>query len=203
MRKSFFPLTLLAMLTFATGGAQAQDKVELFGGYSYVHAQTSWNEALLCPAPPIPCPVTVVSPKLNLNGWGFSGVYKPKEWLGLGADFSGQYGSFNGASYHLQTYLFGPQISLPGKISPFAHVFVGGAHATSGSGFAPNSVLAAVGGSPNNGFAAEVGAGIDIKVAPLIWFRPVEIDYLATRLSQDSSSTQSQPRFSAGVVLHF
>lgn len=203
MRKFFFPFTLLAMLTFAAGGAQAQDKIEVFGGYSYVHAQTHWDETLLCPVGIIPCPATVVGPKLNLNGWEFSGLYKPKEWLGLGADISGQYGSFNGASYHLQTYLFGPQISLPGKVSPFAHVFVGGAHATSGSGFAPNSVLVATGGSPNNGFAAELGVGIDVKIAPFIWIRPVQIDYLATRLSQGNSSTQSQPRVSAGLVFHF
>jgi hypothetical protein len=194
MRGPFF---LLSLLAFAADSTRAQDKIEVFGGYSYVHAPTSWTETLLCPF--VTCPVTLVNPKLNLNGWKISGVYKAKDWLGLGADFGGHYGSFNGASYHLQTYLFGPQISFPGRVSPFVHVLVGGAHATSGTSFS-SSAVAPANGSPNNGFAAAVGAGIDIKLAPFIWFRPVQIDYLATRFN---SSTQSQPRISAGVVLHF
>ncbi len=198
MRRLFFPLTLVAILASVAGNAQAQDKIEVFGGYSYLRASTSWDETLLCPGPP--CAVTIVNPKLNLNGWEVSGVFKPNRWLGLGADFSGHYGSFNGASYHLQTYLFGPQISLPGKISPFAHVLVGGAHATSGTGIIPNFFVTPANGRPNNGFAAAFGAGIDIKIAPFVSLRPVQIDYLATRFD---SSTQSQPRFSTGVVLHF
>ncbi len=198
MRGPFLLLSLLAILAFATDSTRAQDNVELFGGYSYVHAQTRWTETLLCPGPP--CPVTIVNPKLNLNGWEVSGLYKMKPWLGLGADLSGHYGSFSGASYHLQTYLFGPQVALPGKVSPFAHVLVGGAHSTSGTSVVSSSVVAAAGGSPNNSFAAAVGVGIDIKIAPLVWFRPVQIDYLATRFN---SNTQSQPRISAGVVLHF
>jgi hypothetical protein len=201
MHKTFFLLSLIGMLVFAAGSAQAQDKIEVFGGYSYVHAQTSWTEALLCPQ--VTCPFRLVKPKLNLNGWEVSGIYKANRWLGLGADFSGHYGSFSGASYHLQTYLFGPQISLPGKISPFAHVLVGGAHATSGVGAGSSSIVTAANGTPNDTFAAIVGAGIDIKVAPFLWFRPVQIDYLATRFNQPNSGTQSQPRFSAGVVFHF
>jgi hypothetical protein len=198
MRRLFLLLSLIALLAFAAGSAQAQDKIELFGGYSYVHAPTSWAETLVCPF--VTCPVTVVNPKLNLNGWEISGVFKAKEWLGLAADFSGHYGSFNGASYHSQTYLFGPQVSFPGRVSPFAHVFVGGAHATSGTGAIPLSAVTPANGSTNNGFATAVGAGIDIKIAPLIWFRPIQIDYLATRFN---ANTQSQPRISAGVVLHF
>ena len=198
MRRPFFLLSLLAMLAFAADSTRAQDKIEVFGGYSYVRAQTSWTETLLCPL--VTCPVTLVKPKLNLNGWEVSGLYKMKPWLGLGADLSGHYGSFSGASYHLQTYLFGPQIALPGKVSPFAHVLVGGAHSTSGTSVGSGSLVAAAGGSPNNGFAAAVGAGIDIKIVPFVSFRPIQIDYLATRFN---SSTQSQPRISAGVVLHF
>jgi opacity protein-like surface antigen len=198
MRRLFFLFSLIALLGFAACSAQAQDKIEVFGGYSYLRASTSWDETLRCPGPP--CPVTIVNSKLNLNGWEVSGRYKMKPWLGLGADFSSHYGSFNGIKYHELTYLFGPQISLPGKVSPFAHVLVGGAHSTSGTVVSPNSLVAAAGGSPNNAFAAAVGAGIDIKIAPLVSFRPVQIDYLATRFN---SSTQSQPRISAGVVLHF
>jgi hypothetical protein len=44
------------------------------------------------------------------------------------------------------------------------------------------------------------GAGIDIKVSPLVSFRPIQLDYLTTRFN---SAWQSQPRISAGVVFHF
>jgi hypothetical protein len=49
-----------------------------------------------------------------------------------------------------------------------------------------------------NAFATAFGVGIDIKVAPFIALRPIQIDYLITRFN---SSTQNQPRVSAGLVL--
>ena len=195
--KFLLPAMFLGSLLGATT-ARAQDKIEIFGGYSYLHASTTWNETLLCPA--TGCPVTVVNPKLNLNGWEVSGVYNLTSWLGAKADFSGHYGSFNGISFHEHNYLFGPQLRMPGKISPFAHVLFGGVHTTSGTGFGSGAIITPVGGSPNNGFAAVFGAGIDVKVLPSLYFRPVQIDYLLTRLN---SNTQSQPRYSTGVVLHF
>jgi hypothetical protein len=194
---SFLLMMFLGNL-LGIGSARAQDKIEIFGGYSYLHASTSWNETVLCPGPT--CPVTVVNPKLNLNGWEASGVYNLTSWLGAKADFSGHYGSFNGISFHETNYLFGPQLRMPGKISPFAHALFGGAHTTSGTGFGSGTIITPVGGSPNNGFAAVLGAGIDVKVLPFLYFRPVQIDSLLTRLY---SGTQSQLRYSAGIVLHF
>ena len=197
MHRTFLLLSLIGALGLAAGSAEAQDKVEIFGGYSFVRTPTSWNETLACPVMLPPCTPTLVNPKLNLSGWEVSGTYKVKPWLGFGADLSGHYGSFNRAGYHLQTYLFGPQISLPGKISPFAHVLVGGAHAT--NSLSDEAVLPA-NGSTNSGFATAVGVGIDIKIFPLVSIRPMQIDYLATRFN---GSVQSQPRISAGVVFHF
>ena len=62
-----------------------------------------------------------VSEKTNLNGWEFSGQYKFLPFLGAVADFSGNYGTLHSANTREHTFLFGPQISLPGKVSPFAH----------------------------------------------------------------------------------
>jgi len=42
--------------------------------------------------------------------------------------------------------------------------------------------------------------GIDIKVARHLSLRPIQLDYLVTRFA---SGTQSDPRASAGIVLHF
>ena len=201
MRKVAFAFLLLTMILeclLGVGSVGAQDKMQIFGGYSYLHASTSWNETTLCPT--TGCPVSPVNPKLNLNGWEVSGVYALTSWLGAKADFSGHYGSFHGAGFHEHHYLFGPQLRMPGKISPFAHALFGGVHTTSGSGFTSGLIITPVGGSPNNGFAAVFGAGIDVKMLPLVSLRPVQIDYLLTRLT---SNTESQPRYSAGFVFHF
>jgi Outer membrane protein beta-barrel domain len=199
MRKLFF-LLLIATLAFAAGSAQAQNKIEVFGGYSFLRGETSWVEAPFCNVIVCEAPVVLVGSNPNLNGWELSGFYKVDDLLGLGADFGGSYGSFKGASYHVQTYLFGPHVSFPGRVSPFANVLLGVAHSSSGSNLSSNPVITPQNGSSNTSFAASVGVGIDLKVTSFVWVRPIQIDYLATHFN---SNTQSLPRLSAGVVLHF
>src|ERR1700728_3382415 len=109
----FRKLSLLCGLIFLislTAHAQDSDKVELYGGYSYMRFDSS--------------PIT------NMNGWLLSGEYKPTRWLGAVAEFGGDYGS--GASVH--TFLFGAQISLNSGLSAFAHGLVGAAHFSANNG---------------------------------------------------------------------
>jgi hypothetical protein len=122
-----FGLSILASLS-----AQAQDKAELFGGFSYMRFRSS-----------------------NLNGWEVSGQYKFTDWLGGVADLDGHYGSISGISTSTYTYLFGPQISLPSSVSPFGHLLVGGAHNSTG-GVGNSSFSMALGG----GIDAELVHGI-------------------------------------------
>ncbi len=67
---------LLGLLFFVSFAAHAQgilsDKVEVFGGYSFMHNDNR--------------------PDSNLNGWEFSGQYKFTDWLGGVGDFDGHYG---------------------------------------------------------------------------------------------------------------
>lgn len=199
-RATFFLLALAAV----SAAAAAQDKIEVFAGYSYLRPEMTYTEVvgcevIICP-PPTPAPVTTHP---NLNGYEFSATYKLKSWLGATADFSGHYGTVAGkSSGHVQTFLFGPQLSLPGKVSPFLHVLVGGAHEAIGSsifvtGGGPSMTILS---SSGNFFAAAIGGGIDLPVARFLSVRPIQLDYLATRAY---SSTQSQPRVSAGAVLRF
>jgi opacity protein-like surface antigen len=180
-----------------TAAVQAQDSFQLFGGYSYLRPSVAVTENLYPPSCPVgvPCVPVVVGTHPNLNGWELSGTYNAYKWLGATADFSGHYGSVLGSSVHLQTFLFGPQIRFPGRVSPFAHVLFGGAHESLGG----NSSLAISSGSAS-AFAVAVGAGIDIKVAHFVSLRAIQLDYLMTRFG---SATQNQPRVSAGVVFHF
>jgi opacity protein-like surface antigen len=211
MRKIAFLLALLlALLVFSTP-LRAQDKIELFGGYSYARVPVQ----ILSPVPilggtlvfpPGTCPITnpvcasgsFSTVHVNTHGWEFSGAFKPTKVLGVVADFSGHYGSTHGSNLHLNTYLFGPQMSFPGPVSPFAHFLIGAAHESSSI---PSFLsVAGINLGTNNAFASALGAGIDIKVIPFVSVRLIQFDYLLTRFG---SQTQNQPRASAGIVLHF
>ena len=63
----------LCALSSLSAQAQDEDKVELFGGYSYMRFHST-----------------------NLNGWEVAGQYKFLDWLGGVADVDGHYGSFSG-----------------------------------------------------------------------------------------------------------
>jgi len=164
LRKLSFVFGLFFLVSL---GAQAQDKVELFGGYSYFRLDNS--------------------PSTNLNGWALSGQYKITDWFGGVADFSGDYGNIAGVGTSIHTFLFGPQVSFPARISPFAHVLVGAAHSS-------------IGGVGDTAFASAVGFGIDAKVAHGIYWRLIQGDYLATRFG---GTTQNNARVSTGIVFHF
>jgi hypothetical protein len=197
MRKAAAIFGLLFLWLIVPTKCSAQSTFQVFGGYSYLFPAVSQPQTILCPGPT--CTTQFVSNRASMSGWELSGIYKPARWFGLAADFSGHYGNVQGTSeVHIQTYMAGPQISLPGVVSPFAHVLIGGAHESTTTG-ATNSgnVFTA---SSTSSLAGAAGVGIDIKIFPHIAIRPIQIDYLITHFN---SSTQSDPRVSAGVVVAF
>lgn len=153
----------LAFSVTANAQVLGGDQAEVFGGYSYMRFRSS--------------------PSTNLNGWELAGNYKFMNWLGAVADVDGHYGS--GASVH--TFLFGPQISFPARISPFAHVLFGGAHISSGP-------------VADTSFALGIGAGIDARLVHGIAWRVIEGDYIPTHFF---GQTQNNGRISTGIVLRF
>jgi len=189
---SIFTLVFAIFLFAVPSHAQ---KLELYGGYSFTHAPVKFLQtAALCPFPG--CPTAANTQHLNLNGWEVSAALKVLGPLAFAAEYSDTSGSYQGSNTHLKTYLMGPQLRFPGPISPFAHFLVGGAHESVGSSSTPVFIAP----TTQDGFAATLGAGLDLKVLPSISLRPIEIDYLFTHFN---STTQNQPRFSAGVVLRF
>lgn len=211
-----FPLFLLIKLFVLcapalciAGSSKAQDKVELFGGYSYFRASIREEQLSLgTPCPPNCTVVTLVSPHANLNGWEFSGQYKLLPFLGAVADFNGTYGTLHSGAVHEHTFLFGPQVSLPARVSPFAHALFGVANESQGQTSAVCNALAPpfqqcsgfVSLGSDTSFATAVGAGFDIKLAPFVKLRLIQVDYLRTQLH---GATQNQARASAGIVFHF
>jgi hypothetical protein len=204
MRLTYRVMLTLFSLAVVTVTASAQDKLEVFAGYSYLRPSMTSERSFTCEVilgcPPPPPAFVTTHP--NFNGYEFSATYKLHDWLGVTGDFSGHYGPVTGnSSGHVQTFLFGPRISLPGKVSPFAHVLVGGAHESIGAGVTPiTGFSASVIPTSGNAFATAIGGGIDLRVARFLSVRPIQLDYLMTRFN---STTQNQPRVSAGIVLRF
>lgn len=186
----------VAVLLFALGAlpaAHAQSKIQLFGGFSYVRSDIrSAETATLC----VGCTPVFVTQHPNLYGWEFSGAYKLVPFVSAKLEFGEQYGKVNGGNVRLKTYLFGPQLSLPGPVSPFLHAEFGFAHQAISA--YTGTVLASPG--TDTSFATALGGGLDIPAVPFFAIRLVQIDYLRTSLYHQ---TQNEPRISAGIVLHF
>lgn len=193
MRTSLRIITGLCLGLLFGGAAQAQ--VQIFGGYSYLRPTLTIEQPAITCAIGSTCPPTSATTHPNLSGWEVAGTYNMFKVLGLTADFGGNYGTVQGSPLHVNTYLFGPQVHFPGPVSPFAHVLVGEAHER-----IEGSNTSAVTPSSANAFATAVGGGIDIKTVPFISLRLIQIDYLVTHFR---STTQNQPRASAGIVIHF
>jgi hypothetical protein len=161
---------LVGLILVVSASARAQglgDKIEVFGGYSYVRFKTS--------------------PGVNLNGWEVAGQYKITPWLGAVADLDGQYGRVGGSSSQVYTYLFGPQVSWPSRLSPFVHVLGGGARFSGGQ-------------YTSKSFSFDIGAGVDTRIRKRLFWRIIQIDYLPTHLG---GRTQDSDRLSTGIVIRF
>ena len=202
----FFRITaLLAVALGLPAISRAQDKIELFGGYSYLHASVEVGQS--------PCGglCNLVEPPVaqhtNLNGWDFSGQYKFLPFLGAVADFNGDYGTLDGVNTRVHTFLFGPQVSLPARVSPFAHALFGVANESQDAIPLPPACPVGIPAcgtfyslGPDHSFATAVGAGIDVKVIRFVSVRLIQIDYLRTQLHR---TNQNQPKASAGIVIRF
>lgn len=99
---------LLGLIFLISLSARAQDRVELFGGYTFQRYGGT--------------------PARYLNGWEISGRYKVAPWIGIVADVDGHYGLGSSPDARTLHFMVGPQISFPGPISPFFHVLGGFGH---------------------------------------------------------------------------
>jgi len=161
-------------------------------------------------------PVSRGTQSLSLNGGG-GALVNVTNYFGIKMDLQG-YGSNNitwtnsaggvlKAQGNLFTYMFGPQIKFrTPKFQPFAQWLLGAAH-TNVYGNLTNACggsCSASGSPAGNAFAMAMGGGIDIPINKTFQFRPVEIDYLMTRFTnQFNNSSQNNFRYSAGVNFTF
>ena len=173
-------LALSALLFAAGANAQDRDRVEVFGGYSYVNSDFT----------------STVSN--GVSGWDVSAAVNVVRYAGIVADLSGFYPTgpntchcgAPSASYH--TFLGGPHASISiGRIKPFANFLVG---ATRGS-FTYADYQS---GSDFSYFTYGAGGGIDIGLDRWLAVRG-QVDWLHV----GSQAPRNLARVSTGLVFRF
>lgn len=178
--------TLALLLAAGAVYGQGVAGVNIFGGYSYLSSGLNPDG------------------RSSLNGWNASIEGRVLPFIGIVADFSGQYGGLNGVNCASLTsppvatcggdvsehnYLFGPQVSFSvGKFRPFARAMIGVAHVNG---------AALLNSSTSLGDA--VGGGLDYHLAPLVSAR-LQIDFVHSRFF---GAGQNDVRVSTGLVLRF
>jgi outer membrane protein OmpA-like peptidoglycan-associated protein len=196
--------SMAAAMPYSAGLNIGTPKVELFLGYSYLHA----------------VPGLAAGNRLVwLNGGSSSIAYNFNRYLGIVADFGamtnsqlrfqGAYTStvdVNNANVNVLTYLFGPRLSFRkyNRITPFAQILFGGVHANEVT-LTPCSFSCTLLPS-ESAFAMTAGGGLDIRVHRHIAIRVIQAEYLMTRFQDyttGKTATQNDMRLSSGIVFRF
>lgn len=229
-----FAAAAIILILLIGSCALAQDatpKVEVFGGYSLLHADRGGLTGPLLDAdlnqPSNPFAV----PTYFLDGWNAEAQYNADRWLGIAVDLGGRYGSPITASRGrtlaglpketAYSFMAGPAISYRTKsrLTPFAHALFGwnrtslGASTITGSVSSPITVAA----TNYNDFAMALGGGVDCKITRHFSIRLGQVDWYHTSVNLNKFYTdalggdlleglhtrQVNYRVSAGAVVRF
>jgi opacity protein-like surface antigen len=187
MKKTLFLSSLLAIcLPLAASAQEVAPKAEIFGGYSYLRADTGF----------------IVIESVSAHGFNTSLAGNITKHIGIVGEFSRftvSHGFFVSGlgriniDSNVVTYLFGPRITPHrGKVEPFVHALFGGAR--------ENDKLSGgiVDELTENAFAFALGGGLDIKVNDNFAIRVAQVDYLGDKLRGE---TANNFRYSVGVVI--
>jgi hypothetical protein len=196
MRRS--TLAGICMLAFAVPLLAQNNTAELFGGFGFTIANPETNIA-----------------RQNMDGWVGSAAGYVNRWFGVGAEFSGQFGSIPAPSgitspnlsFKEYSYVAGPQFRYlnRARIQSSFRLMVGGVfgqvNLPSTATPAAISQLGAVNylGFNQTKFAALFAVPVDISVSRLIAIR-VEPGLYLTNFNQ---SGQGNFRVSIGPVFRF
>lgn len=210
-------LSVLSLSFIAFG--QDVPKVEIFGGYSYLHIDTQGvsgssltNECNIAFGGSCPF-IFQIHP--GFNGWNIAPQANLNRWFGLKAQITGQYGNIMSVKpsstfplpiisvpgQHIYDFLFGPVASYrTEKYNAFVHGLIGAQHV----GMSGNIAVGGIGGvstsSSDTDFAFALGGGMDWKVSQHFAVRVAQFDY---ELVNSSGQHQNDFRYSGGVVFGF
>jgi opacity protein-like surface antigen len=180
MRKVLF-IAVLVLVCGCFAVAQDYPKATIFGGFSYLHADTEGvTGASLSTSLGFPAGTSV---QTWYPGWEVAGQYNFTKLLGVKADFSGNYGTpvkvpgFALPHARAYSFLFGPVVSVRrDRVTPFVHALFGGNHISLDS-----SALLTTTAVTENAFAMAFGGGLDVKLTRHFAARLGQFDYLYTK----------------------
>ncbi|HYA22779.1 MAG TPA: outer membrane beta-barrel protein, partial [Terriglobales bacterium] len=167
----------------------AQDHVEVFGGYQYLHLGSASING------------QTASGSQGFNGWNAGAQANLSGHFGVEGDFGGSYATISGISTRVYTYTGGPVVfAHVAGLKPFVHALFGGVKLSgSESGVTVSKT----------GYTTLVGAGIDAKIKRALAWRVAQVDWLYYHLGSSvvagvgipSISSSSNVRISTGIVL--
>jgi len=192
MRRALGMASLCVVAFAALPASSVAQGGEIFGGYSYLRSDTG--------------------PGFNANGWEGSLTGNFNRFFGLEVNLSDHYNSplpLNTGYSNDFSFLFGPHFAFRGvpKVTPFAHVLVGGTRGEAVFAVPPPPCPAGVtctlpgpAQEHETAFTTAVGGGLDVQAARFVWIRIIQVDYLR---EQFTSNPQNDARLSFGIVLRF
>jgi hypothetical protein len=182
-------IAIVALSCTFVGSARAQSasgrlpQIEIAGTYSFIQANAA-----------------NAGRSFNLNGGSESLAYAFSNRFSAVVDV----GAYRfrelsaGVKSTMYTYLFGPRITLSEsrRAIPFAQILVGGGRLNA-------SAIGVKAGE--NGFAMDIGGGLDVPFHHHFALRVIQADYLLTRFDRvtGAPAKQNSVRISAGVVIRF
>ena len=192
-----FPLVVLVVFMMSSLTlAQSWHRLEIFGGYSYMHRDMS-----------------MIAPS-GVHGWNASANWRLHRWIGAAADFSAFYPGLpcctagsTAVGGRTTTFLFGPQLSLRRpRLSPFAHFLIGYTNLMP----ANNGALSVEMFTSHNSFTLAAGGGADYTLSKRLALRG-QADWLHSGfvlLSSFQPGRHYPPndnvvRISTGIVVRF
>lgn len=227
-RYSAAMMILIAMTGLPALAQDSPPKVEVFGGYSFMHTDTGGltGSTLNLELRQNPGTFGIGS---NFNGWNAEAQYNFDRWIGIVADFGGQYGTpITGAAKDVSglpamsqySFMAGPVISYRAKarITPYVHALFGWDRASlSASTITGTSSPVTSFASTYTDFAIALGGGVDYKLSRHFALRVGQLDYFHTSLDLNSlygsaygpgrfqglATHENNLRFSTGIVLRF
>jgi hypothetical protein len=169
MRKLF---GIVFVLTFCVTVSQAQQKWDVFGGYSFSRASVA-NEPGVFP--------------MILNGAQAAATYNFNKHIGATGEFAGYHHDVDNVTINTQGYLFGPTGRIgfkKDKVSLFGDQLFGVTRfsfsAGAGSGCTTDC-------SPSfHSFTMVSGGGVDVRLNKHFSLRPVQMEYFLQRVSFNS-----------------
>ncbi len=213
MRKLVIIAFVLGSWVFLPAAVTAQEvgDWELFGGFSYLRAETS----------PELDPLGVGH--INSFGWQASITEYPYHWFGATADFSGVYAQptitipanyfgpanpptdtsiSNALNSSAFTMMFGPSFAYrrnPGVI-PFAHVLLGGMNGRLSLTSKGEMIAGPVASTSEWVFAYAFGGGVDFRLSKKLVALRTQADWIRSHFPDGGDDRQNNIRASIGLV---